>query len=434
MKRLLERIVIFSLLFLVMGAFSALFFGADLREESVNPDTSHLGLSVIEFLIYFGCAAFSAMHYRRMLVSLRAAWPFLLLSLTAVLSTIWSVDPGTTLRRSGVLLGTTVFGVYLGGRYSTEEFQRVLLQSLFVLVGVSIVFLLIFPVMVLDPSHTGTFRGLTEHKNYFGEFMGILLLLAFTFRFRAGRWLPRLTLIFVAGSLLVAAHSATAVLSAAFTILVLPILRLLRFRKRQAVPLTAIGLGLLTYVVVLVYGAADTFLGALGKDRTLTGRSEVWALVWQAILRRPFLGYGYDAFWQGTRGESSRVLSGIGWNVAHSHNGYLEALLGFGCIGSCVIIFALFRFCEDALLYVRQEKSVAGLWPFAFLFFYLVHAVAEASLVKRDGFSYLLIVAVSTSLSMRRAEQKVVHEREWRANSIPEAEVLVASPRPLYGD
>ena len=41
----------------------------------------------------------------------------------------------------------------------------------------------------------------------------------------------------------------------------------------------------------------DVFLEFLGKDPTLTGRSELWAYVWKDIDLRPLLGWGYAAFW-----------------------------------------------------------------------------------------------------------------------------------------
>lgn len=403
MHRILEKIVTFSLLLLVMGSFSSLLLGANLRENGleVANNPGNVGYDLIDVFNYLGCAYFALSRYRRTGAALRAAWPFLLMVAYAICSTAWSVDPTTTLRRSCVLLATTVFGTYLGGRYSIEEFQQILLQSLLFMVGASLLCLVLRPSAVLDPSHAGTFRGLTEHKNILGEYMGSLLFLGITYDF-GGRRLARTAVILLAVSMLAWAHSGTALLSIAATVIVLPFLFLLRFRKLQAIPLTAVGAGLLGGAFVFASTMYNQLLSGLGKDPTLTGRTIIWSEVEKAILRRPWFGYGFDAFWQGLKGESRSVVSVAGWNVPHSHNGYLEALLGFGAVGAGLIVLMVMRTLYDALGYVRVCRGAQGFWPFAFLCCFLIHAVAEAGFIKRDGLAYLVLVTLSTSLALRR--------------------------------
>ena len=428
MRLFLERVVTFSLLFLAMGAFSNLFWGSDLREGSVLVAPSHLGLSVLEVFIYLGCGAFALLYYKSTLVSLAVAWPFLLVNAFAFASTLWSVDIGTTLRRGGVFLGTTVFGIYLGGRYSVGEFQKILLQSFLIMLAASFMLLPVLPGAVLDQYHTGAFRGLTDHKNIFGEYMAILLILGMTYNFPP-RWrVARFAVIALAICMELWAHSGTSLLAMVAAVLIIPFLFLLRLEKRQAVSLTLIGSGILGYLFVAIGRESDAILNLMGKDRTLTGRSQVWTLVWQAILRRPWLGYGFDSFWQGLKGESYRVISQVGWPVAHSHNGYLEALLGFGAIGCSLIAIAVLRAGALTLSYVRQERSVVGLWPLAFLAFYLAHATGEAGFITRDGFSYLLLVTLSTSLALRSRQKKAEDESRSEYSYARKDEVQILVP------
>lgn len=406
MRKRLEQLGTFSFLLMLIGLFSNLVMGSALAEDSTGTAGTPVGLLVLEACIYLGCSLMVVLYYKMMLRSMRAAWPFLLVCLYAMMSTLWSADPQITLRRSAVLTGTTLFGIYLGGRYSTTEFQRILLYSLFVLVAASLLLLLVSPAVVLDPYHRESFRGLTEHKNIFGEYMGEMLLLTATCPFRRERPFVRASLILLAAGMLFWAHSGTALLAVVLTSLVVPLLLLLRFRKLQAIPLTVIAGASIAYGVTLLSNASNSVLEVLGKDSTLTGRADVWRLVWEAILRRPVLGYGFDAFWGGLRGESVRVIEVVGWQVAHSHNGYLELLLSFGFAGSALVLLALVRYAMQAFAYVRNERSVAGLWPIALLLFCLVHAFAEAGLVKRDGLSYLLLVAGGTSLAVSRLREK----------------------------
>jgi O-antigen ligase len=390
-----------------MGSFTTLLLGGDIH-PGASLNQSHIGFSCLEVSIYLGCAFFALVDYRRMAVSSRAAWPFLLIALIAILSTAWSVDPELTLRRSGVLLGTTSFGIYLGGRYSIEEFQKLLLHSLLAIVAASLILLILSPGTALDPSSPGSFRGITVQKNFFGEYMGLLLLLGVTYRFRTRRSIVRLAVILPAMVLLLWAHSGTSILSIAAALLVLPILRMLRSTKHQALAVTMIFAVVVAAGFTFFSALSDSVLGLLGKDPTLTGRTLIWEFAWQAILRRPLLGYGYDSFWLDTKGASAQIDSLMNWNIPNSHNGYLEALLGFGAIGTCLIAVALFRTSRGALAHVRSQQGSASLWPFAFLLYFLVHAMAEASLVTRDEISYFLLVVLSTSLALRRRKQSAV--------------------------
>ena len=51
-------------------------------------------------------------------------------------------------------------------------------------------------------------------------------------------------------------------------------------------------------LLVLIYlTAPGLLLGVLGKDETLTGRTDIWVELLRAIEQKPALGYGYLAFW-----------------------------------------------------------------------------------------------------------------------------------------
>lgn len=54
-------------------------------------------------------------------------------------------------------------------------------------------------------------------------------------------------------------------------------------------------------------------LGALGKDASLTGRTDVWEFVIDRIKDRPILGYGFGTFWNGLDGKSAYVVRAVRW-------------------------------------------------------------------------------------------------------------------------
>ncbi len=404
MRNLLERIVIYALLLTTIGSFTVLFLGSGLHERGLEEGAAQtsIGIRLVEAFVFTGCAAFILLRYRRMLVSLRSAWPFIPLVLLAVLSSAWSVDGATSIRHSMVFLSTTAFGIYLGGRFTTIQLQKKLLFFFLLVLVSSLVLFAVKPSYAVDTFHDKAFRGITEHKNLFGEYMGTFFLLSITYPFRASFGYAQLGSILLAATALGISHASTALVAAAVTVLMLPVLVVFRFPKKQVFPLLTGSFVLVAGLSIFAYNNSSTLLLGLGKDSTLTGRSDIWSHVIDSIARRPVLGYGYDAFWQGLKGPSLLITSAVGWQVPHSHNGYLEVLLALGAVGLALFLLCALRMMRDSILYLQRHGDLRGFWPIMFLLYYLFHATAEASLLVRDGLSYLLFVALSTSIALER--------------------------------
>jgi exopolysaccharide production protein ExoQ len=75
----------------------------------------------------------------------------------------------------------------------------------------------------------------------------------------------------------------------------------------------------------------------LGRDPTLTGRTEIWNMV-LALRTNPFLGVGYQAFWLGDR--LAAIVSRAGF-LNEAHNGYLETYLNLGFVGLALLSFVM---------------------------------------------------------------------------------------------
>ena len=429
MRRLLERLITYAFLLMVVGMVTVLFLGAGLHERTVEEGNtaSNFGAQLCETLIYAGSGVLILAYYRRVLVAARTAWPFLLVGGFALLSSMWSVDPAITIRRSAVLLSTSIFGIYLASRRSTVQLQALLLHFFLILVGASLLLLVAAPSYALDTFHNDAFRGITIHKNVFGNYMGMFVLLALTYPFRKRWGGAHWGTILLAGSMLVASRAGTALISAVIAVIVAPMLYVVRFPKRQAVPLAVLGLILLAVLGMAASQFSGSVLDLLGKDSTLTGRAAIWQGARHSISKRPLLGYGYDAFWQGLRGESLSIIATVNWLVPHAHNGYLEALLGLGAAGMGLLALCVLRTAKDAVGYVQRQKDLSGLWPFAFAVYFLCHATAEASLLEREGLGYLLFVALSTALALDR---QGAHAREGLAPRCEVNGAMLEAPGP----
>ena len=84
--------------------------------------------------------------------------------------------------------------------------------------------------------------------------------------------------------------------------------------------------------LIVVVAAPNTFLELIGKDPTLTGRTEIWAYVIPDIWMKPWLGWGYFGFWQLTNPVAFKISNAMHWVVSQAHNGLLEFLLNVGVL------------------------------------------------------------------------------------------------------
>jgi O-antigen ligase len=81
------------------------------------------------------------------------------------------------------------------------------------------------------------------------------------------------------------------------------------------------------------FGLNDALAGQLGRDATLTGRTNIWDAVLSTDVN-PVLGTGYESFWLGPRLDQVWRKAGA---VNQAHNGYLEFYLNFGIMGLCLL-------------------------------------------------------------------------------------------------
>jgi O-antigen ligase len=106
-----------------------------------------------------------------------------------------------------------------------------------------------------------------------------------------------------------------------------------RFRRHPRFLTVLVPVGLSLYILMTFGFGIDinaAITGALGRDSTFTGRTNIW----DAVLRvhtNSLLGTGYDSFWLGYRLD--RVWAQTGPGINEAHNGYLETYINLGLIG-----------------------------------------------------------------------------------------------------
>jgi len=262
-------------------------------------------------------------------------------------------------------------------------------------------------------SHRGGWKGLSEHKNLFGEYMALAVALLLLVRFK--RW-DRLRYCFMvlAAISMVASRSANALACTFAVVAAMPLWRHISSRgdRRVQILVTSFIACALVLLAFFAQGNMGALLQLLGRDTTLTGRTEIWRAVVLAIDKRPFLGYGFGAFWDSVQGETLQVWSNIGFVVRGAHSGYLDLCLAYGIVGVPLVFYLFVTGFRKALDYCRSARCQSiSLWPVTYLLFFFLYNLTESELMQSwRSLSYLLFATVFTALQLHdRGHVAVLH-------------------------
>lgn len=333
--------------------------------------------------------------------------PTLLLTGWCAASALWSVDPGISVRRVVALLGVIALGSYLALRFDLRRMLPLMLAVAVPILLGSVLLAGAMPSLGLDAE--GRMRGVYAHKNHFGAFAALSLLVAVALlqagvgsrRVRVAAWL----LLPLAVGCLLAARSTSVlpVLFAALTALALA------RAVRSASPGTLAWIPFATGLGLVLTGLAVSNSGAiaelLGKDADASGRTLVWEFALRMIAVRPWLGYGFEAFWAGGSSPGAVFWATTHLGVPHAHNGYVQLALNAGVIG--LGLFLLVLAAQAAKLAWLLRHSEDRLMPFCagFLAFFLVYNLSESLMWVGNEFLPLIFVYLVLRLNIAIRQQ-----------------------------
>ena len=401
-----ERAATFILLFLLSDAVVPHLVGAGATGAAAvdgNPT-----LRLVTAGVSATCLMLCAVHWRDLRAAMRRNVPLVLLIVLACLSFAWSAQPDLTLRRSMVVFATSAFGLMLAARWSPASLVRLVAGVLGVAAALSVVFALVVPSYGIDRGiHAGAWQGVFTQKNTLGIMMTVA---ALAFMIRIGQKEGSRALNYfgfaVATALLLLSTSKTALVALITILALLPLFRLLRVRHNAAVPMlifAALAVGLIATV-----GAVnrEAVLNALGRDPTLTGRTELWQGVIAAGAPHAWLGQGYAAFWSGLESPAVSVWERVGWTAPNAHNGYLDLWLDLGLVGVALFLIAAVIAWVRGVRLVHADHTTAALWPLAFVTLFLLYNASEGMILSGTNLLWVLFVASAASPAIHATDPR----------------------------
>lgn len=413
MLKRFEQYFAVSMLFYLSGSMLGFLF-PDSEFSMLRPESNKflLAMELSFYAITFGLIA---LRWNRFVQGLLAGKWALAVSALAVVSTIWSNDPSMTARRSLVLLGTTFFGVYFGSNFDLGEQVRILAKTFGIIVVLSFYFALMMPQYGINHDiHGGSWTGVFTQKNLLGRAMVVAVVVFLSANKIISRPV-RYALLVGAGYLLLLSDSRTSQVVLIAMLLLAPIYQIIRRNGGKVIIPISLGFGIvLAAIAAIAITNADSLLIVMGRNPTLTGRTEIWKAIWNAITKQMLLGYGFDGFWAGIRGKSADVILTLGWVAKHSHNGFLDIWLDLGIVGLAVFLTSYFGALWRALQMLRRHAGSGAYWPIHYLVFMLVYHLTEGPILRQNSIYWALYVATVVCVHSVRSPAVEVAVEEAR--------------------
>lgn len=354
--------------------------------------------------------------------------PLMLLVGIALLSYFWSEAPLVTLNWSRRLLISTFLGVFLATRYTPRK-QMYLLSWV---IGIAAIFSLAvgfaFPSYGIDTEigQETTWRGIYAFKQYLARVMtiGAIVFLIIIFESKKARWIPLFGFA-LTSCLLLLSKGKTALVSFLVSISLIPLYKLIKLKYKLRTFLFAITLILGFFLIMLIFGNLETIIvDWMGKDLQFNGRTPIWQTSIEQALKRPWLGYGYKAFWyspvgletaQGTWmikaffAQTNSITAYTSYPIGHAHSGFLDLFLDLGLLGFVVFIISCSMLFARLFKLIAKRKTIEYFWMLEMIILTLLLQIAESNNIL-DGTNYLWIFYVSISLSSAVEYHRLKHK------------------------
>lgn len=163
---------------------------------------------------------------------------------------------------------------------------------------------------------------------------------------------------------------------------------------------------LVTFMMLSVFLALFAFmpnlldwnilLSSMGRDATLTGRTELWGYAIQLFGLKPFLGWSFDSL------MSATVIAGKEFDFTYFqfHNGYLDVLVKGGIIGLLIVCALYFSILTRVFRLVRKNRDAFAIFT-SYVFVILLHNITEASFAREMHFFWLMSCLIYAASNLR---------------------------------
>ncbi|MBI3475568.1 MAG: O-antigen ligase family protein [Acidobacteria bacterium] len=393
-------------------------------------DGSPLDAAAYALLLLAGTAVM-VMRSQKAVNFLRANGPMLAFFGYCAISVLWSDYPLVALKRWIKAIGDVLMVmIVLTDPDRDVAVKRLLAWTGFLLVPTSILFIKYYPDLGRGYGRwDGKLYnvGVTTNKNSLGMMclvVGLSALWQFLLTLKSKKSPRRLKKLIAQGMLagmviwlLTIADSATSIacFGLAGTLIVATSFSWFARRPRMVHCMTFSLLAIAVSALFLNVGSGA--LESLGRDSTLTGRTEIWRRLF-GLVDNPLFGSGFESFWLSDKIDTTFTFF---YRLNEAHNGYIEVFLNGGWVGITLLAILLATGYRNIAKAFRGERDFARL-RMAYLLAGLIYCTTEAGFRMMSPVWILILLSIanvpgprSCKVAARTPESQdatVIHEEE----------------------
>lgn len=321
-----------------------------------------------------------------------------------LLSVTWSHQVYSTLEKTSILISFTIIGFYIYKKYNYKERIELIANISFLWLLANLFVILIIPSTGISNYFPGAWEGIYNHKNVLGKVSAISsLFLFFALLEQKNRSKKIIYFIGIALSVLltIKSDSASAIIALMSIIFLTGFFRLMqKIKSHQRRGILLILFIIFTILTITIATNLSTITELIGKDSTLTGRTEIWVYVLEEIKKSPIKGFGLGAFWQGYEGPSEKVNYKL-WDPApHAHNGFIETYIETGLIGLIIFVILILSLSVQSYEKAMKNKDFKSLSSLIFILVFIIYNIPDSLFLRVQSgiyFIWLIITIYQTN-------------------------------------
>ena len=270
-----------------------------------------------------------------------------------------------------------------------QAMESILRRCAYILLPLSFMLVKWFPSLSVEYNWAGVkeWNGVALQKNSLGTLCSFLLFYLIWSAYRKWRsgelfenkaWVYADAIVTAMGLYLMRGMRAYSVTAIVVLFLGLSLMFLFYWARNLAEWVMAHLKGLSIFLAALIvswFSTVRSLATLLGRNATLTGRTDIWNAVVDAAARHPLLGYGFGSFWGMNIPSANHILAAL--HVREAHCGYLDVYLNMGIAGLIIFLFFLLSVCGKIQMEFERDFDwgVFGLCNFVMI---LTNNITEA--------------------------------------------------------
>jgi len=163
-------------------------------------------------------------------------------------------------------------------------------------------------------------------------------------------------------------------------------------RRVPVIGIRVVAAALAAVLVLTIPWSFRLIAGRVGKDGSLTGRTDIWDYVFDVVADRWATGFGFQSFWDDE--ANRRALSArrsVTWIPDAAHSSFMETLLFLGVVGLGLILIVVVVSFAGAWWAALGSSSWPMAWWVGVATFALLENLMESMIAYHSIFWVLLV-------------------------------------------